>query len=93
MDEIEDVLSHAATLASFFIFYCVVAVVVRSIFEAPPKDISDKEVYDYYGQHVSLIHSVLAVIAASCVYIYEGGIDYHLPTLPRHSLVMYVMAT
>lgn len=90
----DDVLvSRVCPLATFFAFYCLISVAVRWVVEAPPKLASTKEQHDYYGQHVSLLHSILAVVSALYVFFYEGGIDYHLPTLPRHTVVLAVRPT
>lgn len=91
MEEFEEVLvPRVAFVASFFVFYCIAALAVRKIVEAPPKDISVRELHDYYGQHISLTHSTIAVCSAICIIVYEGGMNYHLPTLPRHTVVLAV---
>mmetsp|Transcript_25016 Transcript_25016/g.43906 ORF Transcript_25016/g.43906 Transcript_25016/m.43906 type:complete len:287 (-) Transcript_25016:7-867(-) len=86
MDDI--LVFRITTLASFFVFYCTISALVRKVVEAPPKDASDKEVHDYYGQHISFVHSLLAVISAFIVYFHDGGIHYHAPTQPKHTIVL-----
>ena len=61
------------------IFYTVINLVCRFIFEAP-MHMDRKERHDFYGQHVSLIHSIEAITLCIVSYAYSNGIDYTAPT-------------
>jgi hypothetical protein len=82
--------NRAQTLAGFFVLYWVISAFVRHVVKEPPADVVGRELHDFYGQHVSFIHSTVGVAAALVVYFYEGGADYDALTLPRHTLVLGV---
>jgi hypothetical protein len=88
----EESFNRAQTLAGFFTLYWIISAAIRYLVKAPPADVDDKQLHDFYGQHVSFFHSIVAVTAASAVYFYEGGADYESLTHPRHILVMGVRA-
>jgi multisubunit Na+/H+ antiporter MnhF subunit len=56
----------------------------------PPSHLDRKTAMDYIGQHVSLVHGVLAIIFAITVYFIEGGIHYEADTNIYHLLVLGV---
>jgi hypothetical protein len=91
MDEV--LLANSWSFSGFFLMYWAISAGARLFAEAPPKEVVGKDRHDYYGQHVSLVHSVLAVLAAFAVYFWDGGVDYHAYTQPRHYLVMVVRTT
>jgi hypothetical protein len=57
----------------------------------PPSHLDRKTAMDYIGQHVSLVHCVLAIIFAITVYFIEGGIHYEADTNIYHLLVLGVL--
>ena len=57
------------------IIYSLLNLIVKSQISIP-SHLSVKEKFDYIGQHISLIHSVEAIIMCIVSYIYSNGIDY-----------------
>ena len=53
-----------------------------------PEHLSPKEVRDYIGQHISLVHSVLACIFSMIIYVGDNGVDYASEFNMNHILVM-----
>ena len=39
---------------------------------------------DYIGQHVSMLHSIIATLLSIFIYIQEGGVDYNARTTENH---------
>lgn len=77
-------------LIPFFIFYGCVSAAMRYIV-VPPKDLDKgKEYHDFFGQHVSFCHSLVATILAIAVYVYEGGIHYNSESNYMHDFVLGV---
>jgi hypothetical protein len=50
-----------------------------SFIEAPKQLVKDRgpAYYDFYGQHVSIIHSIVSLVFCAWIYIDERGLDYH----------------
>lgn len=61
------------------VFYSIINLSCRFTFEAP-MHMDRKQRHDYYGQWVSLIHSIQAISLCIVSYIYSNGIDYTAKT-------------
>lgn len=82
-------MDRLSPLLTFSCFYTVLGL-VNILFNSPPKGLTRKKHWDYLGQHISLVHSVLSIIISLYVYILEGGIHYLEPTNPWHIMVIGV---
>ncbi|CAG9331818.1 unnamed protein product [Blepharisma stoltei] len=69
------------------LFYCGVNIVLHYVV-IPPAKLSEREKKDYFGEHISLIHSVFAATLAFTVYYKEGGINYDTPITMAHIFVI-----
>lgn len=56
--------------------YSLLNLIIRSRLKIPTH-LERKEQFDYLGQHISLIHSVQAIIMCVFSYTYTQGIDYY----------------
>lgn len=72
-------------------FYSLVSI-ANIVVNTPPQDLSKKKKWDFLGQHVSLIHAILAALISFYVYILEGGIRYNTPTNFYHIIVLGVIS-
>jgi hypothetical protein len=72
-------------------FYSLVSMANIAV-NTPPQDLSKKKKWDFLGQHVSLIHAILAALISFYVYILEGGIRYNTPTNSYHIIVLGVIS-
>lgn len=72
-----------------FSIYTSIGVLMQRLV-TPPSHLDRKTSMDYIGQHVSLVHGVLAIIFAITVYFIEGGIHYEADTNMYHLLVLGV---
>lgn len=79
-------------LATFTCFYTAIGV-LNALTNTPPPHLTKKKQWDYVGQHVSFIHSVLSIIISLYVYIQEGGIHYLQDTNYYHLIVISVIST
>jgi TLC domain len=75
-----------------FAIYSISAYIIYKLVEAPI-NLQYKEKKDYLGQHLSILHAYSAIIASTCVYLYEGGIDYNARTNSIHLYVISVRFT
>jgi hypothetical protein len=80
-------MDQAPPVIASFIFYSICNLVCYKAIKGP-RYVPEKEYRDYFGLHVSIVHSVLAVIATFATYIYEGGIHYNEPTNLLHIWVV-----
>lgn len=80
-------------LSSFFMFYCCVSIAIRFIVKAPKGLEVGKKYHNFFGQHVSLLHSSVACCLALGVYLYEAGVHYNSESNYRHDFVMAVSVT
>ena len=85
-------MDRLSPLLTFSCFYTVLGL-INILLNSPPKTLTRKKHWDYLGQHISLIHSVLSIIISLYVYILEGGIHYLEPTNTWHVMVIGVMLT
>ncbi|OMJ88185.1 hypothetical protein SteCoe_9918 [Stentor coeruleus] len=58
------------------IFYSLLNLGIRSRLKIPPS-LEKKDKFDFIGQHISLIHSVEAIVMCIFSYTYSKGIDYY----------------
>ena len=83
-------MDRLTNICVFFTIYSVIGM-LNSYFNTPPSTLaSKKSMHDYLGQHVSLIHSVVAVIISLSIYIYEGGVHYNWPANNYHAIAISV---
>lgn len=80
-------MDQAPPIISSFIFYVICNFACYK-FIKPPRYVHEKDYRDYFGLHVSVIHSVAAVIATITLYILEKGIHYNEPTNLMHIWVV-----
>lgn len=73
-------------------FYTMISVILTHVLKTP-KHLDTKEKRDFIGQHVSLVHSLLAIIITFYVYFTEGGIHYNDPTQLSHVIAFGVIIT
>jgi hypothetical protein len=68
-------------LVSIF-FYASLSYLIHRMIQKPKglDDMVRGEYFDYFGQHVSIIHSLLSLFLSFGSYIYHGGVHYNMPT-------------
>ena len=62
-------------MAAGTIFYSLLNIVIYSKLSIP-QHLSMKDKRDFIGHHISLVHSVEAIILCIISYVYSNGIDY-----------------
>ena len=83
-------MDRLTNICVFFTIYSGIGM-LNNHFNTPPSTLaSKKSIQDYLGQHISLIHSVVAVIISLSIYIYEGGVYYSMPTNNYHAIAISV---
>jgi hypothetical protein len=88
----DKVIEKVVPVAIAVVLYSIIAFILFSLI-SPPKDLKRKEVKDFMGQHLSIVHAYITIIGSLSVYIYEGGVDYNAPTNQRHTIVLAVRLT
>lgn len=64
-------------------FYSLLGFVMHQTIQTPKslkQEYDKKKYYDYYGQHVSVIHSLLSLFISLGNYWYGGGVHYNEPS-------------
>lgn len=83
-------MDRLSPLITFTCFYSVLAI-LNILTNSPPAHLPKKKQWDYLGQHISFIHSVLSIVISLYVYFLEGGIHYLQETNFYHLIVISVI--
>lgn len=82
-------MENLAIIFSFSVFYSLTCTSLQFLISCP-KSYKLIEKRDYIGQHVSMIHAILATIMSFFVYIQEDGVDYNAKTEFSHVFILSV---
>lgn len=84
-------MDRLTSLLGFFSFYVFFAI-INYLVNTPPKSLSGKRKWDFYGQHISLLHAVSAVLISAYIYITERGVHYNEATNIMHIISISVFS-
>ncbi|CAG9315343.1 unnamed protein product [Blepharisma stoltei] len=63
-------------VAAGAVFYSCLSAVLSFLIK-PPEYLPQKEKRDFIGQHVSIVHSLNAILFSFAIYFYDGGLHYN----------------
>lgn len=82
-------MENFSIILNFSVFYSVTCISLQFLLPCP-KSLIGHDKRDYIGQHVSMLHSIIATLLSLFIYIQEGGVDYNAKTTENHVSLLSV---